>query len=52
MTDITPTVEPAIQRKYCSKEERRHVVEETLDPGASAAMVARSQGVNANQVFQ
>jgi transposase len=28
------------------------VVEETLEPGASVARVARKYGVNANQVFQ
>jgi len=27
------------------------VVEETLQPGASVAVIARQQGVNANQVF-
>jgi len=32
-------------------EEKRRVVEETLEPGASVARVARSHGVNANQVF-
>lgn len=50
-TDITPAVEPAIKRKYRSKEERRRIVEETLEPGASVAVIARSHGVNANQVF-
>lgn len=52
MTDITPTVEPTVKRKYRSKEERRRIVEETLEPGASVAVIARSHGVNANQVFQ
>jgi hypothetical protein len=28
------------------------VVEETLEPGASVARVARKHGINANQVFQ
>jgi transposase len=51
MTDITPVVEPTIKRKYRSKEERRRIVEETLEPGASVAVIARSHGVNANQVF-
>lgn len=32
--------------------ERRRVVEETLEPGASVARVALKYGVNANQVFQ
>jgi transposase len=32
-------------------EEKRQIVEETLEPGASVARVARAHGVNANQVF-
>ena len=32
--------------------ERRRVVEETLEAGASVARVALKYGVNANQVFQ
>jgi transposase len=44
-------VEPASKRRYRSKQERRHVVEETLQPGASVAVIARRHGVNANQVF-
>jgi transposase len=31
--------------------EKRRVVELTLEPGASVARVAQSEGVNANQVF-
>lgn len=31
--------------------EKRGIVEETLEPGASVARVARAHGVNANQVF-
>jgi transposase len=31
--------------------EKRRIVEETLEPGASVAKVARAHGVNANQVF-
>lgn len=31
--------------------EKRRIVEETLEPGASVARVARTHGVNANQVF-
>ncbi len=30
--------------------EKRRIVEETLQPGASVAQVARAHGVNANQV--
>ena len=31
--------------------EKRRIVEETLEPDASVARVARAHGVNANQVF-
>ena len=34
-----------------SVEERRRIVEETLQPGASVARVAQRYGVNAYQVF-
>ena len=44
--------EVAGKRRYRSKRERREVVEETLQPGASVAVIARRHGVNANQVFQ
>jgi transposase len=37
------------KRRMRSKAERRRIVEETLEPGAS---VARAHGVNANQVFK
>ena len=39
-------------RRHRSAEERRRVVEETLEAGASVARVALKYGVNANQVFQ
>jgi transposase len=39
-------------RRRRSAMERRRVVEETLEPGASVARVALKYGVNANQVFQ
>lgn len=39
------------QRRRHSVEEKRRVVEETLEPGTSVARVARAHGVNANQVF-
>jgi hypothetical protein len=39
-------------RKRRSTDERRRVVEETLEAGASVARVALKYGVNANQVFQ
>jgi len=41
----------AAKRRYRSKQERRQIVEETLQPGASVAVIARQHGVNANQVF-
>jgi transposase len=41
----------AEKRRYRSKQVRRRVVEETLQPGASVAIIARRHGVNANQVF-
>jgi transposase-like protein len=39
-------------RRWRSVEEKRRIVELTLEPGASVALVARSHGVNANQVFR
>ncbi len=39
-------------RRSWSKEKLRQIVEETLKPGASVALVARGHDVNANQVFQ
>ena len=43
--------QPRTKRRYRSGEERRRIVEETLVPGTSVAIVARAHGVNANQVF-
>jgi transposase len=39
-------------RRFRSKQERRQIVEESLRPGASVALVARAHDVNANQVFK
>lgn len=39
-------------RRFRSKQERRQIVEETLKPGASVALVARAHDLNANQVFK
>ena len=39
-------------RKRRSVAEKRRIVELTLQPGASVALVARAHGVNANQVFK
>jgi transposase len=44
--------EPGSKRRFRSKQERRQIAEESLQPGTSAAVVARRHGVNANQVFQ
>src|ERR1700726_2662114 len=49
--DIDPSDEQLSGRKHRSRLERRQVVEETLQPGASVALIARAHGVNANQVF-
>ena len=43
--------EPSAKRRYRSKQERRQIVEETLRPGTSVAVIARRHDVNANQVF-
>ena len=41
----------AAPRQRRSIAEKRRIVEETLVPGASVARVARTHGINANQVF-
>ena len=46
------TTKTGLTRQFRSKQERRQIVEETLKPGASVALVARAHGVNANQVFK
>jgi transposase len=38
-------------RRHRSKQERRQIAEESLQPGVSVAVVARRHGINANQVF-
>lgn len=40
-----------IKRHYRTAEEKRRIVEETLLPGVSVAVVARAHSVNANLVF-
>ena len=45
------TILPGPKRRYRSKHERRQIVEESLQPGASVAVIARQHQVNANQVF-
>ena len=49
--DALSTAPVAGKRKKRSALERLRIVEETLAPGASVARVARSHGINANQVF-
>ena len=39
------------KRRWRPVEEKRRIVEETLEAGASVARVARKHAVNANQVF-
>ena len=39
-------------RKGWPEEEKRRIVELTLEPGVNAAQVAQSEGMNANRVFQ
>ncbi len=51
-TNDAVTIEPAPKRRYRSKRERRQIVEESLQPRASVAVIARQHEVNANQVFQ
>ncbi len=52
-TSEQPAIESAKQekRRRRSVEEKRRIVEETLEAGASVARVARRHAVNANQVF-
>jgi transposase len=45
------TLKSGRTRVFRSKQERCQIVEETLKPGASVAVVARTHGVNANQLF-
>jgi transposase len=39
------------KRRFRTVEEKRRIVEEALQPGASVARVARAHGLNANQLF-
>lgn len=39
------------KRRFRTVEEKRRIVEEAIQPGASVARVARAHGVNANQLF-
>lgn len=40
-----------VKRQRRSAEEKRRIVEETLEPGASVARVAQRHAINANQIF-
>lgn len=39
-------------RRWRSVSEKRQIVQLTMEPGASVALVARAYGLNANQVFK
>jgi transposase len=39
-------------RRWRTVSEKRRIAEQTFEPGASVALVARAHGVNANQVFK
>jgi transposase len=51
MDALSAATPVAGKRRKRSALERRRIVEETLAPGASVARIARSHGINANQVF-
>lgn len=44
-------VQATPSRRMRTHEDKRRIVEETLEPGASVAAVARKHGVNANLLF-
>ena len=39
-------------RRWRSVSEKRQIVQLTMEPGASVALVARAHGLNANQLFK
>ncbi len=49
--EMQPSSKPVGKRRYRSALERRKIVEETLQLGASVAIIARAHDVNAHQVF-
>ncbi len=49
--ELQPSSNSITKRRYRSASERMQIVEETLRPGASVAIIARAHEVNANQVF-
>ncbi len=48
---VVSDVVPCKKRQQRSVAEKRRIIEETMAPGASVALVARAHGVNANQLF-
>jgi transposase len=39
-------------RRWRSVSEKRQIVQQTMEPGASVSLVARAHGLNANQLFK
>jgi transposase len=52
MVDAAGVVSERRLRRWRSVAEKRRIVELTQEPGASVALVARANGVNANPVFK
>jgi transposase len=52
MVDSAGVVSERRVRRWRSVAEKRGIVELAQEPGASVALVARANGVNANQVFE
>jgi transposase len=52
MVDAARAVTERRIRRFRSVAEKRRIVGLTFEPGASVALVARANGVNANQVFK
>jgi len=52
MVDSAGVVSERRVRRWRSVAEKRRIVELAQEPGASVALVARANGVNANQVFK
>ena len=51
MSEVRASDRGTRRRQYRSAEQKRQIVQESLKPGASVAIVARRHGVNANQLF-
>jgi transposase len=50
-TETLTAAEAPAKRRFRTKQERRRIAEESLQSGASVAVIARRHGVNANQIF-